>query len=368
MEVNHVVKLPGSIQRAFDHILETARNERGNAVVLTAISLIVCLGFAGLAVDGGLFYVRHQRLQTAADAAALAAARRLPAEPVQAYADAVEMARKNAGSDQVVMNWPYQADAGKVEVVVTEQLPLQFMRVLGFSSVEGKARSVAGLAPPQAFQYALFSGSRIDQLRLTGSGLHVNGNVHTNDSVRLSGSNHYISGRLEAVDEIHITGSSHYIGTQVPNAPYVEMPAFDAADLRARATEVRESSWHVPSNQTINGIIFVQGDVHLSGTIQGVGAIVATGDIYISGHLEYQSSGSALSLIAGGDVHISGSSITVDGIIYAPNGEIEVSGSSATFNGALVAQQVEISGSDATITYDPGSAVSLPYQRPRLSE
>src|SRR5688572_8207420 len=47
-------------------------DERGQAIVLVALSLVVLLLFAALAVDGGRFVSERRYLQNAADAAALA--------------------------------------------------------------------------------------------------------------------------------------------------------------------------------------------------------------------------------------------------------------------------------------------------------
>ncbi len=55
--------------------MNTHKSERGQAVVLIAIALVVVFGFAALAVDGGRSYSEKRRAQNAADAAAYAAAR-----------------------------------------------------------------------------------------------------------------------------------------------------------------------------------------------------------------------------------------------------------------------------------------------------
>lgn len=341
-------------------------------MVMTAVAMTVAIGLAGLAVDGGLLYVHHHRLQAAADAAALAAVRWLPGAPAVAEAEATEIARANSRlATQVDMRWPYQNDRSRVEVVVEDSFPVYFMRVLGFGDVGARGRAVARLSAPQAFNYALFSGSESEELRISGSDLLIDGHAHTNSSARVSGSNNVTTGRFEATGTLQFTGQGNTANPAVSNASHVPMPAFDADALRAMAEAngtVYSTSQHFPSHQAVNGVLFVQGDVHLSGTVEGVGAIVATGDITISGHLQYQNQGSALALIAGGDVDISGSNLDISGIIYAPNGQITVSGSNNTFNGALVANELKLSGSNITINYDPNATIGLPYQRARLSE
>jgi Flp pilus assembly protein TadG len=58
--------------------MRAARDESGQALVLVAITMVVLLGFVGLAIDVGNAYFTQRELQKAADAAALAGALELP--------------------------------------------------------------------------------------------------------------------------------------------------------------------------------------------------------------------------------------------------------------------------------------------------
>ena len=55
-----------------------ARNQKGGAAILFAISATVVIGFGAMAVDVGNFFYEKRKLQTANDLAALAAASDLP--------------------------------------------------------------------------------------------------------------------------------------------------------------------------------------------------------------------------------------------------------------------------------------------------
>jgi Putative Flp pilus-assembly TadE/G-like/von Willebrand factor type A domain len=55
-----------------------AREERGQAIILTVIAFVVLLGFVGIVVDLGFAYYGQRELQSSADAAALAGASQLP--------------------------------------------------------------------------------------------------------------------------------------------------------------------------------------------------------------------------------------------------------------------------------------------------
>jgi hypothetical protein len=55
-------------------MIEKSSTEKGQAIVLLAISIVVLLGFTALAIDGGMVFADRREAQNAADAAALAGA------------------------------------------------------------------------------------------------------------------------------------------------------------------------------------------------------------------------------------------------------------------------------------------------------
>src|SRR3970040_1077885 len=74
---------------------EKRRGERGQALVLGALALVVLFGFTAMAVDVG-FFLRHRAVvQQAVDAAALAGAQELPDDPGLAEELAKDFAQKN---------------------------------------------------------------------------------------------------------------------------------------------------------------------------------------------------------------------------------------------------------------------------------
>ncbi len=80
--------MPASILRAF------ARREDGGIAIVVAAGLAMLLGCAAIAVDVSYLYVERNRLQIAADAAALAGANKLPDE-TEARLAAIEFAGRN---------------------------------------------------------------------------------------------------------------------------------------------------------------------------------------------------------------------------------------------------------------------------------
>lgn len=80
------------------------KNQSGAVILYVTAGLTVFVGFSALAIDGSYLYVMHNRMQSAADAAALAAASQLP-DVDDTRAAAIEYAQKNlpSGENGVVL-------------------------------------------------------------------------------------------------------------------------------------------------------------------------------------------------------------------------------------------------------------------------
>jgi Flp pilus assembly protein TadG len=103
------VPLRDSVQEAGEgrHFMLTTcgSRRRGGALVYTAIVLLVLVGFVGLAIDWGYMTWTAQKLQNAADAAALAGAQQVWWSQLDARNAAVSLASKNeAGNKTVQLN------------------------------------------------------------------------------------------------------------------------------------------------------------------------------------------------------------------------------------------------------------------------
>ena len=84
------------------------RREEGQTIVIVALCLVVFLGAAGLVIDVANLYVTQRHLQTAADAAALAAAQDLP----NSTTSACTYSASTAGSSTCTVNGTNVALAG----------------------------------------------------------------------------------------------------------------------------------------------------------------------------------------------------------------------------------------------------------------
>jgi putative Flp pilus-assembly TadE/G-like protein len=127
------------------------KNERGQAIVLMVLALVVLLGMAALVLDVGNWFHTKRQLQATSDAAALAGAQKLPDDPSGAATMAMSYANQNggdvAGSDIIISSTAAPNDTIYVKAKRTD--PGIFTSVLGIGSANIDAHAKARVGPPQ---------------------------------------------------------------------------------------------------------------------------------------------------------------------------------------------------------------------------
>jgi hypothetical protein len=131
------------------------RDERGQAIVLMTLSLVVIMGMAALVLDVGNWFHTKRRLQGTADAAALAGAQLLPNDSSGAQSQALAYANKNggdvAGANITVTSTVLPNDTISVRARRTD--PGIFSGILGIVSADIDARAKARVGPPTKARY-----------------------------------------------------------------------------------------------------------------------------------------------------------------------------------------------------------------------
>lgn len=131
------------------------RDERGQAIVLMTLSLVVIMGMATLVLDVGSWYHTKRRLQGTADAAALAGAQLLPSDSSGAKSQALAYANKNggdvAGANITVTSTVLPNDTISVRARKTD--PGIFSSIFGVASADIDARAKARVGPPTKARY-----------------------------------------------------------------------------------------------------------------------------------------------------------------------------------------------------------------------
>ena len=140
-------------------------SRKGTAAVMTAIMMTVLLGFCALVVDIGGVSLERSKLQNAVDSAALAAAQDLPNASAAAATAADYLV--NNGFGEAVVNISFSGSNRQITVDASQPVNYAFAGVLGAGSTNVKASATAqkgGKYLDGAFKYAVFSGSRNDEL------------------------------------------------------------------------------------------------------------------------------------------------------------------------------------------------------------
>jgi len=136
------------------------KNQRGFAVIMTALTMLVCIPLVGLAIDVGVLYMIKGKIQQAVDAAALAGARALAngansaAQTSSAQAEATKFFNANFpagywGTTNVQFPTPTVDSTSTpnyrtVTTSATITAPLYFLRVLGQNTTTIATSSQAG--------------------------------------------------------------------------------------------------------------------------------------------------------------------------------------------------------------------------------
>jgi Flp pilus assembly protein TadG len=180
-----------------------AAETAGGTGVVFALALPVVLGATGLGIETGLWYVEKQRLQLAADAAALSAAyERAAGRPGAMQTAALQDAAKNgfnnvAPATFTLHNPPssgtYAGDPSAVEVKLTRTQPALVSTLFGLTTINISARGVAMVKltgeacvlalDPAASVGVLTQGSTVDSL----NGCVVAANSTSDTAITVSG-------------------------------------------------------------------------------------------------------------------------------------------------------------------------------------
>ena len=120
--------------------------ERGQALIIMALAMVVLVGFLALAIDGGNAYAQRRLMQNAADAAALAGVRALAlGENAEAAATEYAVDRNGADSAEVIIE---TGDGQTVTVVARKSFPTFFASVLGWFTLSTSVQATATYGSP----------------------------------------------------------------------------------------------------------------------------------------------------------------------------------------------------------------------------
>ena len=359
----------------------------GQALILISLSLVVVISFGALAIDVGFLCFTKERMQTAADAAAVAAAQSLndggsysTATTAASNVAALDGFSTTAGTGVTVTatepaTAPYNTTS-YVQVTVAQPQPTYFLGVLGYSSVNVSASAIGGVENASGCIYALDPSK--------SGAIGVSGNVTVTSACGIVDDSSSTDA-LTATGNITITASMTGIVGSNPGystsgnititptpktniAPsgdplsWVKAPTVGSYSL---ASVTNSGSYSVSGN---NQVVTVPPGVYSSGiSITGNNAQVTFSggtygnEITIGGNTEsatfnpgqYQATGSNPSIVIEGNATTTFNS----GGSYTFYGQVEIEGNNTvTMQPGLYLGGISITG-NANVTFEPGTYI-----------
>lgn len=366
-------------------------SEHGGALITVALSLVVLMGFAALAVDGGAAYNERRTTQNASDNTALAAAWAHCMDVADPIAHALGVAADN-GYDptQVVV----ELDTGgefesQYRASVTSINDTTFARLIGTDEVTVVSEATAACVRTEgAGAFAMFAKGPACELRKDGN-TTVTGDVYSAGNMTWDGSAAQVfDGSMHSDADIdvqgtslNITGSATASGTSNDPAVQTGVPPknldypvdFQIDDFRpgtpialAAGDQYHQHSGNVRAsdlNALGPGLHFVEGNVVNPGPRLSASpvTIVATGTIELN-NAEFTAYHEGLAMMAGETNPAScttvidlGGTSDIAGLLFARNGQLEVHGGAV--NGGMIAFSIITGGSldlDVDVSLFPG--------------
>ncbi|MCC6261379.1 MAG: hypothetical protein IT311_11000 [Anaerolineales bacterium] len=180
-------------------------SEKGQAIIIVVFALVGLISFAALAIDGGRAYIERNKVQSAADAAALSGAlARVELKDWREYALASALANgyDNNGTTNIVelntppISGPNTNDSEYIQVIITSKISTFFGVVIGVPEITVSSQAVSQTKPaefgPMFDGYAIVSLAPTSKcedenkrsfwitgeatISLTGGGVFVNSN------------------------------------------------------------------------------------------------------------------------------------------------------------------------------------------------
>ena len=390
-------------------------SERGGAAILVAISLFVLVGFAALAIDGGLGFDQRRGTQNAADNAALAAAWEA-CNPRDAAApdpvgSALAVAAENGYDDndpEVVVTVNALATA-EYEVIIQRVNDTTFAGPgVGSETLTVVSQGVATCEQePFLGGYAIFAGAEACasggavELDLSGSTKTVNGGIFSNGDLKITGSDADITGSIEYRGNLNtneadvVADAEKYFGSPKNYPLDLDIAEFRPGGSRQAANPGNyfnaapgvsiDNGWMVSNGHATgsnSNIVITQSGIYYSpktgnnainlkgvSTASGVTVtFVSEGEMHVIGSadltgyapvatggysplLMFSNAGSPPACNVNA-IQFSGSGINWNGLMYAPRGEIQMSASSnVAVFGSIIAHSVDVSGSNFEINW-----------------
>jgi hypothetical protein len=380
-------------------LMSRLRSADGQVLAISALSLSVLLGFAALAVDTGVLFRAKRKMQTAADAAAIAGTmdHLYKADANSAKTTAQTVSSSNGytdGTDGAHVyvytppnDGPNAGNTNFTEAIVQQPASTFFMSFFGKSTVTVGARAVAGV--PNAGQACIWlmatSGTALSlqgsyNVQTIGCGIYVNS--PSSNALNVTGGAGVLNAKF-----LDVVGSATGNHTTNPTAPTVNAATRTNpfGNITGPTSTGQCTSVVTTSNLTLSGQIAGPGagntvcytqPVTLSGVTMGSGSVTTN---TTTGKSQLTTSTPAGTFVFMNGVSVSGSVTVYGGTIdveagsfnQGSNTNVSISApTSGTYNGIALMQpstnssnlQVQFGSNNQILDgyiYAPGAAIGL---------
>jgi Flp pilus assembly protein TadG len=358
------------------------RSESGQVLVLVTLSLFVLIGFIALAVDIGYLYNVRRRMQTAADAAAIAGSNALQGSNSSNYQQAArDVASFNGftnGTNNVTVTVgapaspPNPSSGSYVEVDIAQAVPTYFLGVVGYSTMNVSAHAVSGTINSPACVYALDPSAAaaigISGIATINTACGIIDDSDSSTALSASGIDTITASAIGVTGNYTSSGLVTFTPTPKTGIAPASDPLGSLAEPSAGSytlvsTNQSGSKQVSGNNNTVNLTpgVYPSG-ITLTGNSQSVNFAAGTygNGITIDGNAgsvtfnpgQYQNTGSAASITIMGN-----SQVTFNSGSYTFVGAVSISGNNnVTFSPGLYEGGIQITG-NATVTFNSGTYI-----------
>ncbi|MHC4181300.1 MAG: pilus assembly protein TadG-related protein, partial [Planctomycetota bacterium] len=234
-------------------------HRRGQTLFLFAASSAVLLAFMGLVFDGGALYYRKIQMQAAADAGALSGnweqQRRNLGLVVSAAQHATKLNGFEHGVETVEVQVVPAGDNRSVEVIIRQDTPTTFMRILGLDSATVQASAAAGLqAFGDACVVALERNPGVNALQAVGGGeISSTCGMLSNSDMRTTGGGFMTASWIGAAGNASGTGYDPPPVSDVPPIldPLAHVPEPDPTGWPAGSKNEATNTYECPGGECV---------------------------------------------------------------------------------------------------------------------
>jgi len=382
-------------------------SERGQALIVIAIALVVLLGLTGLVIDGGNVFLDRRKAQNAADSAALAAAlariRGGQGMTNTALASAAQNGYTNDGTSNTVtvhvppISGPNKDDIEYIQVVIVSHVRTHIASVFGWKEFVNEVQAVARSKPSEVRE--LFHGMALVSLAPTSNCSNQKAFwIHSNATLDITGGGVFINSdnqncaliqqgngtiHIQGSDQISVAGGASIekpqlltpgvkIGSgSVMYPPPFFMPEIDCGDEIAQVSEngisMSPGSWSgkfPPEgvSQLEAGVYCLEDGFEITGnqTLEGHNVTFnissgevhfgGTANLFLSAPTEGDYRGLLIYLPMENDSKVvlnGGSESSFTGTILAPASEIVINGnnSASGFHSQIIGYRIDADGS-----------------------